>query len=352
MTRTQYTQTRDPWPAPEVALTTHHLVFTCRAAESIHWHPFKGSAVRGAFASVLRRSFCPEWRATETDPVHKQLCPVCQMLAAPNAETTPGDVRRPYAIRPPLDQRPVYEPGETFSFTITLFGESLVYLPYLVLAASGMGAAGMGRKNEAGHRGRFQVESIVSVNPLTGETATLLDAGASTVHASTAPVTHHQVLAVGEKVMDLLAKHDNRITLHFITPTRLTRGEHKMSKPEPFQVIKASVLRILDLAAQYGGGRPTIHGQPLHLKEHIFPYAGEVQVVADHTRWWDVSGFSGRLGREQKLGGLIGRVVYTAPDWRPLFPWLIWITQTQVGKNAVKGSGIVALSVGDWQLGG
>ncbi len=352
MTHTQTTTDSAPWPAPEVALTAHHLVFHCRAVEPIYWHPFKGSAVRGAFASVLRRSFCPEWRSTETDPIHMQLCPVCQMLAAPKEETTPGDVRRPYAIRPPLDQRPIYEPGEAFTFTITLFGESLVYLPYLVLAASSMGAAGMGRKGERGRRGRFQVESITSVNALTGETATLLEAGASTVHAATAPVTHGQVMAAAEEAVDLLAEHGNRLTIHFVTPTRLTRGEHKVSGPEPFQVIKASVLRILDLAAQYGGGRPTVDGRPFHLKTDVYPYANQVEVNADHTRWWDVSGFSGRLGREQKLGGFVGQATFTAQDWRPLLPWLIWITQTQVGKNAVKGSGIVGLSVGAWRLGG
>jgi len=322
-----------------IPLTAHPLRFTCRAVEPILWHPFKGSALRGAFAGVLRRTFCPEWRATETDALHVQLCPVCQMLAAPKEEETPGDVRRPYAIRPPLDEELRYEAGRTFSFTITLFGESLLYLPYLVLTAGGMGATGVGRKDAGGKLGRFEVEGIDSVNPLSGESVTLLGPGERMVQAVSAPVTHEQVLAASAEALDLLTANQNRLALHFHTPTRLTQDEHKMEKPEPFQTMKAAVLRVTDLSAQYGGGRPTVDGRPLHLKTDIYPHADRVQVVTDETRWWDVSGYSGRLDREQKMGGFVGRVVYEAADWRPLLPWLLWASQTQLGKNIVKGCG-------------
>ncbi len=145
-----------------IPLTAHHLRFTVRAETPIVFHDFKGSALRGAFVGVLRRTFCPEWKAAETDAIHVQLCPVCQMLAAPNDEETPGDVRRPYAIRPPLDEELVYLPGREFCFTITLFGESLLYLPYLVLSAGGMGSTGVGRKNggaQAGAAPRLQLSS-------------------------------------------------------------------------------------------------------------------------------------------------------------------------------------------------
>lgn len=334
-----------------IPLTAHHLRFTCRAMEPILWHPFKGSAVRGAFVGVLRRTFCPEWKATETDALHVQLCPVCQMLAAPNDEETAGDVRRPYAIRPPLDADTHYEPGRSFSFTITLFGESLHYLPYLVLTAGGMGATGIGRKDGEGRRGRFEVECIDSINPLTGETVTLLGPGERMVQAVTAPVTTAQVVAAAAEAIDLLAQHQNCLTLRFITPTRLTRDDQKVGRPEPFQLCKASVLRVADLSAQYGGGRPTMDGRALHLKSHIYPHADRVEVLADRTRWSDVSGFSGRLQRSQRLGGFVGEATYQAEEWFPLLPWLLWMSQTQVGKNAVKGSGIVALGIGDWRIG-
>ena len=339
-------------PHPHIPLTVHHLTFHCRAQEPIIWHPFKGSAVRGAFAGVLHRTFCPERRdashSQEADTLHASVCPVCQLLAMPQDEEAGGDLRRPYAIRPPLDNRARYAAGEPFSFTVTLFGDRLSYLPYLALGAEGMGTGGIGRKDERGRRGRFTIESITSTNPLTNATAILMKPGERIVHAVTAPVNNAHVAEAAAQLADRLAARDNRLTINFTTPTRLIKRQGKISTPEPFQLIKNAAMRILDLSAQFGGGRPTTGlqdnnptGQPLQLKRNLYPYADAVVLVNDETRWWDVSGYSVRLRQAQRLGGFIGRATYTAPDWRPLLPWLLWAAQVQVGKNTVKGCGLI-----------
>src|SRR4051812_33151954 len=105
-----------------IPLTAHHIRFTVRTTTPIHFGEFKGSALRGALAGVLRRTFCPEWRADKTDPLHQALCPICQLLSVEGDEETSGDVRRPYAIEPPLDEQHAYGPGETFDFGLTLYG--------------------------------------------------------------------------------------------------------------------------------------------------------------------------------------------------------------------------------------
>lgn len=342
-------------PQPQIPLSVHHLTFHCRAREPILWHPFKGSAVRGAFAGVLRRTFCPEGRDAsgrgEADKLHASVCPVCQLLAMPQEEEADGDLRRPYAVRPPLDRRTRYAAGEPFAFTVTLFGEQLGYLPYLALGAEGMGAGGIGRKEEGGRRGRFTIEAITSTNPLTKTTAMLMKPGERMVQAVTAAVDNAQVTAAAAELAERLEAAGNRLTLNFATPTRLIKRQGTVAAPEPFQLIKNMALRILDLSAQYGGGRPTMglpcngaSGRALELKRDLFPHADAVALVDDGTRWWDVSGYSGRLRQTQRLGGFIGSATYTAPDWRPLLPWLLWAAQVQIGKNTVKGCGVVELS--------
>ncbi|MDE0077694.1 MAG: hypothetical protein OXO50_09250 [Caldilineaceae bacterium] len=133
-----------------VPISIHHLTFHCRAREPIFWHPFKGSAVRGAFAGVLRRTFCPEGRDAsvrgDSEKLHASVCPVCQLPAMPQEEDAGGDLRWPYAVRPSIDKRARYAADDPFAFTVTLFGEYLGYLPYLALGAEGMGAGGIGRK--------------------------------------------------------------------------------------------------------------------------------------------------------------------------------------------------------------
>jgi hypothetical protein len=306
----------------------------------MRFHDFKGSALRGAMVSVLRRSFCPEWRAAQTDAFHKAVCPVCQLLALENDESIPGDVRRPYALIPPPEGQNRYEPGEAFAFGLTLFGDSLAYLPYLLLTLGGMGEVGLGQKGPNGQRGGFVVTQLDAINPFTGELLPMLAPGERMVRPETVPVTHEQVLAASARLADELAANDNQLRVEFLTPMRLTPNHQRATKPAFFAFCKAAVLRMLDLSAQYGGGRPTIGGEPLELKRDIYGHADGVTLVHDETHWWDLKGYSSRLAQEQMMGGLMGRVCYQAADWRPLLPWLLWGMSAGVGRNIVKGCGV------------
>lgn len=319
----------------QIPLTAHHIRFTARVETPIHFNDFKGSALRGSFTDIMQRTFCPQWRADETDPQHIAFCPVCQLLAVEKDMTVSGDVRRPYAIEPPLGEQNDFEPGELFEFGINLYGDKLGYIPYLVLAVGGMGEMGVGRKNRDGERGRFSVIQIDAVNPLTEEMLTMMTPDERLVHDVTLPVTHDQIEEATERLLAQLAEADNRLSIHFLTPTRLISKKQILKQPEFFSFSKQVVRRVLDLSAQHGAGRPEIS-----LREDIYPYADAVKLVENHTRWWDVQGYSGRLDRKQVLGGLMGKAVYQCDDWRPLLPWLLWGVSTHVGKNIVKGCGI------------
>lgn len=329
-----------------IPLTAHHIRVTVQVTTPLVFHEFKGSALRGAMVSVMRRTFCPEWRAERTDALHRALCPVCQLLALENDERIPGDVRRPYALIPPPDGQQSYAPGESFAFGLTLFGNSLHFLPYLILTLGGMGEVGIGRPGPTGKRGTFAVTRLDAINPFTGETTVMLAPGEQMVHADTVPVTHDQIMAASDTLADQLAANDNQLWVEFLTPLRLTPNHQRATKPDFFAFCKAAVLRMLDLSAQYGGGRPTLAGEPLELKRDIYGAADAVTLVQDETHWWDLKGYSSRLAQEQVLGGLMGRVCYQAPDWRSLLPWLLWGMSAGVGKNIVKGCGIYQVTGG------
>jgi len=333
----------------DIPLSAHHLRFTVRAQTPIVFNDFKGSALRGAFVSVMRRTFCPEWRADKTDPLHRSLCPVCQLLTLENDDLAdpagrPGDVRRPYAIQPPPGDQTHYAPGDTFCFGLTLFGDTLTYLPYLVLTAGGMGDNGVGKKDESGRRGTFTVEQIDAVHPLRGALQPMLEPDGRMVQPRTIPVLPADVLDATASLTDQLTARDNHLRIDWLTPTRITQRRELWQDADFFAFGKQVVLRILDLCAQHGGGRPTIDGQPLEVRRDIYPHLNSVELIADQTRWWDVQGYSDRIGRQQRLGGVLSSAVYRAPDWGPLLPWLIWGMSTQVGKNIVKGCGIYQLA--------
>ncbi|MCB0190119.1 MAG: CRISPR system precrRNA processing endoribonuclease RAMP protein Cas6, partial [Caldilineaceae bacterium] len=303
-----------------------------------------GSALRGAMVTAMRRTFCPEWRAEATDARHRATCPVCQLLALENNESIPGDVRRPYALIPPPDTQQSYAAGEPFAFGLTLFGNSLDYLPYLLLTLGGMGEIGIGRKLANGKRGTFLVTQLDAINPFTGEINPMMLPGERMVRPITAPVTHEQIVTAAAAMADLLATQENRLWIEFRTPMRLTPNHQRATSPDFFALAKAATIRMLDLSAQYGGGRPTIGSRPFALKEDLYRYADAVHLLHDETTWWDLQGYSSRLQQKQVLGGLVGRACYQTADWRPLLPWLLWGMSAGVGRNIVKGCGIYAIS--------
>lgn len=334
-----------------IPLTAHHIRFTVRAVTPIVFGEFKGSALRGALVGVLRRTFCPEWRNEASDPLHQALCPICRMLSWDGDESTSGDVRRAYAIEPPLDEQTHFAAGDAFTFGVALYGDTLSMFPYVVLGAGGMGEFGIGQRvaqggrqgagsREQGARGQFVVERIDAVNPFSAATQVMMGPEEKMVNSATLPVTHDQIMAQSERWLAQLAAQDNHLTIHFRTPMRVTQDEHTTKQAEFFPFCKKVVLRVLDLAAQHGGGRPTLGDQPLEMRRDIYPYADQVQLVQDQTHWWDLKGYSSRLDRAQMLGGFVGQATYRAADWRPLLPWLLWGMSTHVGKNIVKGCGI------------
>lgn len=325
--------------ADAIPLTAHHVRFTVVAETEIGFQDFKGSALRGALAHCLRRTFCPEWRAEKTEPLHQALCPICQLLSWEGDEETSGDVRRPYALQPPRGEQNRFTPGDSFQFGVTLFGEKLGYLPYLVLAVQGVGRTGIGQANGHGQRGRFRLERIDAVNRLTGAVCPMLVPGSNMVNTQTEPVNHAQVLAAARSLTDRLHNRGNLLSLRFLTPMRVTQDEHMAKTPEFFPLVKQMARRLLDLSAQHAGGRPA----DVVLKRDLYSAADAVRLVEDTTTWWDLTGYSGRLQQTQHLGGYVGTATYHTDDWGPLLPWLIWGSVTQVGKNIVKGCGLYQL---------
>lgn len=323
---------------PPLPLTAHRLRFTLRAEEDIRFNSFKGSALRGALTGALTRQYCPEWQQGAGDPLHRRLCPICRLLGWEHQDIEGGDVRRPYALIPPLDGRTHYAAGESFTFTLSLVGDARDLLPYLILGVAAMGDQGVGRPDRGGRRGRFAVAAIDAYHPLTGATRALLGPGGRQVDLTTLPITDADVRAAATALAAQI-EPDHGLCVRLHTPLRLNQEQKLVKAPAFFPLVKQAALRLLDLCAQHGTGRPDVR-----LKEQLYPAADRVHLVADRTHWEELTGFSQRIGRTQQLGGLVGEAVYRTEDWTPLLPWLVWGQVVQVGKNTVKGCGVYTLA--------
>lgn len=341
--------------------TVYHLRFTAEVETTIVLDAFKGSALRGAWQSHLRSLYCTE--TNNADPLHQALCPVCFLLSR---ETGGGDDRRPYAFQPPLTPQTAFQPGERFSFGISLFGQTAQFLPYLVLAVGQMGQAqGLGKavhlplngqENKAAKRlrpsrGKFRLVSIEEIHPLSGELRTLLAEGETMVQMPALTVSQQQIAARSEQLLaELPASHSAyRLALEFLTPIRIVSDEKLVHRPHFAPLFARLLDRVSALRSQFAAEPPLDRTE----KAHLLSLADQVSLVVDETRWWDVAGRSSRLDRPQRLGGFVGRAVYQANSpniWPLLLSWLLWGQSTQVGKNVVKGCGWYRVASSEWRM--
>lgn len=308
-----------------------------RATSPLVLREYVGSAIRGAFFGALWGRFCTN-QAAPTCAVCplNQVCPVSALVAPLRDEGPRGrDIPRPYAIHAPRSTRGAYGPGDDFSWGLTLFGRQRDLFPYAVMAIHQMAETGLGLRCEAngGRRGRFAVEEIAAVHPLTGETKVLQAAGARQVAMPDLPVTHEQIAAAAE------ALPGDRVRLRFVTPTRLTDASALVRRPLPRPLVQRLLERLSALMREFGEGVPPWDFAGL------IAHAENIRLERDHTRWVELGSFSGRQGRVTPIGGFVGEAEY-AGDLRPLLPVLLWGTVVQAGKDTVKGNGVLELIAG------
>jgi hypothetical protein len=315
------------------SLTLTHLRFIIEAVTPVRLGGYEaGMRLRGALGNVMRRAYCA---GDAGDPGHAAGCPVCWLLAA---NEHPGEERRGYALVPPLNPPEAYAPGQCLTFGLSLFGTAVRYLPYFILAVPEMGRGGVGPG-----RGQFALRSVWAVNPLRNEFQPLLAEGESLVRLPALTVNHEHVTQAAEALAKSLK---GRLTLNFLTPTRLIQQEALLKVPD-FGAFFARLLKRLDeLDEQFAGGA----GRPVAEVQALQALADQVRLMETDTHWVELWSGSSRTGRQTPMGGYLGAAVYAAPleVWRPLLPWLIWGQAVQVGKDVVKGNGWYELVAPGW----
>ena len=316
-------------------LTITHLRFDAVAEEGIRLNGLMaGNYLRNGMASVMLRATCTEThRTARPTPEHAAHCPACWLLAA---HVEPGKVRRAYSMAPPLPSRQQVEPGEPFSFGISLYGEGLGFLPYFVLALTEVGRLGVGPG-----RGSFRIRQIQAVEPLRGLIQDVLRPDAQLVQVPSLHVDCQAAHAAASTLAGTLRRDE--VTLHFLTPVRLTEQERLVRMPDFAVLFRRLLERIDEMARQWNlGGRRT----PEEL-ELLYGCAERVRLVDADVKWMDLKSYSGRTKKERWFSGFVGQATYRSQDWLNLLPWLVLGQGVQVGKDTVRGNGMFMLAQGD-----
>jgi hypothetical protein len=319
-------------------LTALRLRFDCRAVTDLDLGGLRaGMRLRGALLNVMNRSICalspfPPPERLRIDPRHVQDCPVCWLQLY---EPRPGQVRRAFALQPPLNTPARLPAGTDFSFAITLLGEGRDYLPYFVLAVREIGEVGVGKG-----RGRFQVLGVFAEHA-DGSSAVIWQAQQGVLRPSQRLMTHADITAAAMQRIPVRLNGNGRLSLAFLTPLRIINEDRLLKTPRFEAVFDALLKRLDELADLYAGGYQRPYDERVRLRQ----LARQVELVENQTEWVELSSSSSRTGRETWISGLVGRAVYQAPGpvWDELLAWLAWAEVVQVGKDTVKGNGVVRI---------
>jgi hypothetical protein len=242
------------------------------------------------------------------------------------------DIPRPFVIKPPLETKETYLPGERLSFDIVLFGKTKDYLPYFIVTFKELSQAGLGRSRgpvelcAVGHVGSDCVEvpvytkenNLVQPPAKAISWADLCSPNGANHGAMNSPQAN------GNNVM--------RVTLRFLTPTMLKADGAQARRPAFGPIAKRLRDRINALSYFYCG-----EGLDIDFKA-FGEQADKIKTVVDSTHWVESSRYSRRREVSHDLSGFVGDVSFEG-DLAPFIPYLKLGEYVHVGKNAVFGNG-------------
>lgn len=311
---------------PEAFRLAHYRL-TLEAVDDLHLPPFKGSALRGGFGHTFKRLACMEPRRCDKQCRRGNACAYGYVF-----ETTPpqdsqtlsnfSDVPRPFVIAPAQDRRELIRQGERLILGLTLIGQGIEHLPYFLVVFKEMGQNGLGR-----NRGRFRLATVNGVEPDHGRPVPVYNVADDTIRADDLALTGQAVAARAAGLPT------DRLTLEFLTPTRLKQRGRWVWEGPPFEVLIRTLLgRVSSLSYFHCGQRLETDFREL------IDQAASIKMVAVESHWEDWQRVSGRQKRHIKMGGLVGRVTYEGE----LEPYLALLTLGElihVGKSTVFGNG-------------
>ena len=237
----------------------------------------------------------------------------------PWASGAPKKPAPPFAFLPPGLHSREYAKGESVALAFCFWGRGVQSLPLFAEIFRELGLLGLERGVA-----RFDLTGIDA------EDAT----GSSTIiwrenedFAAMAP----PIIPV-DWWLENLSLPQERLILHFHTPTRLISQNKPLFQPEFADIFPFMLRRVTSILQHYCDFRKEVDGA------RLVELAAELQVVRQSLSWQDWKNIGGRQG-PGSVGGVVGELVVEGDGLRDL----LWIAALgsllNIGKGAAFGAG-------------
>ena len=287
------------------------------AEDEIELSPYSGSTFRGGFGYAFKRIVCFDKDKVCQTCLLKEKCAYAYVF-----ETSPpkdsaylkklSEIPRPFVIEPPSEN--VYKKGEKIGLGLILIGKAIDYLPYFVVSFKELGRMGLGRK-----KARFLLNRV--------------KAGEGEIYSSQDEILKPGGrLNISEILKEANGLNPEKLTLNFLTPTRMKLNKWYVSVPEFPVLIRSLLSRISSLAYFYCDEKLNVD------YKQMIEDAKKVEIQERHIGWFDWERYSTRQQASMKLGGIVGRVTYTG-NLNQFLPLIALGRYVHVGKGATFGLG-------------
>lgn len=205
------------------------LHFQCRVTADCAMPVNKASALRGGMGDMLLAEHCifPKDRECECCSFENE-CLVRRIMYSkfdikPDFVTTGESIGYVLSCE---DYRTAFAAGDTFNFTMTLFGKTIVYFTPILMAFYALGQAGIGREKV-----RFIIDRVTNT---TGEVL---------VEGNNVYKENYKVHLLGDYV-DYRMKRTNGNKVHFHTPLSLKQHGEELTEFEAEAIVNAASRRL------------------------------------------------------------------------------------------------------------
>lgn len=292
--------------------------FYLEAVTPINMPDYKGSTFRGAFGSFFKRVVCTLKNQECRTCLLNERCVYSFIFESPGVKN--GNIPHPFILLPSLDRKKTYFEGELFSFTLTLVGKGMDYLPYFIYTFEEIAKRGIGKGS-----GRFKIVNVRNILPEI-KSSILYDGETKTLKSDKKLFEIPSLLFFKDIPMW------KKLSVKFITPTRI-KVDNNLVVDLDFQTfIKALLRRISSLSYYHCENKLDIDFKGM------FAEAAKVNTLARNFRWYDWERYSSRQDTKMRLGGFLGDIEFEG-DLKDFIPYIRMGEFLHIGKSTSFGLG-------------
>ena len=302
--------------------------FTYTVQEPLKMPQYKGNVFRSRFGYILRHITCVSTtQECETRCQCPDRCIYSKCFETPVPADAPILRGQPYAphpfiLEPPRTGKLDYAPDDTFTCNLTLIGDAINLLPWLVFTFDQIGKRRIGLRNERGQCQLDKVESLPAHDSHQPKTIYTAD---------TEMLTDDGLILQLDDVIQAAPNITDAIELAFLTPTSI-KVDGKWTSRLTFEHLIRNLLRRIRFLSYFHCGEDLDIDAPALIK------AASAVKYKPRFLWLRADRWSYRAESSIPMGGFIGKIRFMG-ELEPFLPFIHLGEYLHIGHHTAFGHG-------------